>query len=125
VLSLRLAIFAGLFGIALWGLFSLLDNLHEPKLLRTEKLIVVKGCESLESAQAQRLCPQLYCQKYLLDQHSVPLRTVFKVTGDTATGNERSIGGVLRFPEDDRDQRFTCTVRDGKIVAAQLSVGHP
>jgi hypothetical protein len=30
VLSLRLVIFAALSGIALWGLFSPLDKLHEP-----------------------------------------------------------------------------------------------
>ena len=34
MLPLRLAIFAGVFGIALSGLFWLLGNLQEPELLR-------------------------------------------------------------------------------------------
>ena len=37
MLSLRLAIFAASVGIALWALFSLLDNLREPELLRSDK----------------------------------------------------------------------------------------
>lgn len=96
MLSLRLAIFAALFGIALWGLFSLLGNLREPQLLRSDKAIVVKGCDPLESAQAQTLCPQLFCQKFLLDGRRVPLRSVFKVTVDTRAGNEHLIGGIVQ-----------------------------
>ena len=90
MLSLRLAIFAGLFGIALWGLFSLLDNLREPKLL---------------------------CQKFLFDKHAVPARSVFKVTVDTRTGEEHVIGGVVN------NQRFTCTLRGGKVIDARLVEG--
>ena len=86
MLSLRLTIFAALFGIALWGLFSLLDTLREPELLRSEKSIVVKGCDPMDSAEAQQLCPQLFCQKFLLDGRGVPLRSVFKVTVDTRAG---------------------------------------
>jgi hypothetical protein len=92
VLSLRLAIFAGLFGIALWGLFSLLDNLREPKLL---------------------------CQKVLVDKHGVPARSVFKVTSDTRNGAEHLIGGVAN------NQRFSCTVRDGKVVDVRLVESQP
>ena len=78
MLSLRLVIFAALFGVALWGLFSLLDNLREPELLRSAKAIVVKGCDPIESAEAQQLCPQLFCQKFLLDGRAVPPRAVSK-----------------------------------------------
>jgi hypothetical protein len=92
VLSLRLAIFAGVFGIALWGLFSLLGNLREPKVL---------------------------CQQFLLDKHSVPPRSAFKVTQDRKSGEQHVIGGTVN------DQRFTCTVRDGKVVDARLSNGQP
>jgi hypothetical protein len=92
VLSLRFVIFAGVFGIALWGLFSLLDNLREPKLL---------------------------CQKFLVDKRTVPARSVFKVTVDTQTGEERVIGGVVN------NQRFSCTVRDGKVVDARVVSGQP
>jgi hypothetical protein len=114
VLSLRLAIFAALFGIALWGLFALLGNLREPQLLRSAKAIVVKGCEPMESEQARTLCPQLFCQKFLLDTRGLPRRSVFKVTVDTRSGPEHTIGGVVE------GQPFTCLLHDGKVVDAQL-----
>jgi hypothetical protein len=123
VLSLRLAIFAALFGIALWGLFALLDNLREPQLLRSDKAIVVKGCEAPESAQAQSLCPQLFCQKFLLEGRGVPLRSVFKVTVDTRAGNEHLIGGVVQSGSADSDQRFACTLRNHKVTAGKLVDG--
>ena len=118
MLSLRLVIFGGLFGIALWGLFSLLGNLREPQLLRSEKAILVKGCEPMESEQARQLCPQLYCQKFLLDGHAVPLRSVFKITADTKAGSEHQIDGVVQ------DQHFTCTLHDGKVIDARLVDGN-
>jgi hypothetical protein len=124
VLSLRLAIFAALFGIALWGLFSLLGNLREPQLLRSDKAIVVKGCDPLESAQAQTLCPQLFCQKFLLDGRRVPLRSVFKVTVDTRAGNEHLIGGIVQTGGSaDSDRRFACILHDRKVTAGQLVDG--
>jgi len=123
VLSLRLVIFAALFGIALWGLFSLLDTLSEPQLLRSEKSIVVKGCEPMESAQAQSLCPQLFCQKFLLEGRSVPLRAVFNVTVDARAGNEHLIGGVVQSGSADSDRRFACILRDHKVTAARLVEG--
>jgi hypothetical protein len=120
VLSLRLAIFAALFGIALWGLFSLLGNLREPQLLRSEKAIIVKGCETMESEQARNLCPQLFCQKFLLDARSVPPRSVFKVTVDTRAGSEHLIGGVVQSRAADSDQRFACVLRGHKVTDGQL-----
>ena len=119
MLSLRLAIFAALFGIALWGLFALLGNLREPELLRSEKAIFVKGCEPMESEQARSVCPQLFCQKSLLDQRIVPLHSAFKVTVDTRSGREHTIGGVVQ------DQPFTCTLQDGKVIDAQLLHENP
>ena len=123
MLSLRLVIFAGLSGIALWGLFSLLDNLREPELLRGAKAIVVKGCEPIESAQARQLCPQLFCQKFLLDGRRVPPRSVFKVTVDTAAANEHLIGGTVQTGASDSEQRFACLLRDNKVMAGQLVDG--
>jgi hypothetical protein len=123
VLPLRLTIFAALFGIALWGLFSLLDNLHEPKLLRSTKSIVVTGCDALESDQARQLCPQLFCEKFLLEGRGLPLRTVFKVTVDTKADNEHLIGGVVQTGPADTDRRFACVLRDGKVAAGQLVDG--
>jgi hypothetical protein len=123
VLSLRLVIFAALFGIALWGLFSLLDNLREPELLRSEKAILVKGCDPLETANARQVCPQLFCQKFLLDGRSVPLRAVFKVTVDTRAGNEHLIGGVVQTGSADSDQRFACILRDLKVADGRVVDG--
>lgn len=116
MLPLRLAIFAALFGIALWGLFSLLDNLREPELLRSRKAIFLKGCDSLESDQAKLLCPQLLCQKYMLEKRGLPLRSVFKVTVDKRAGSEQLIGGVVRAGAADSDQRFACVLHDQKVA---------
>lgn len=123
MLSLRLVIFAALFGIALWGLFSLLDNLREPQLLRSDKSILVKGCEPMESADAQTLCPQLFCQKFLLDGRSVPLRATFKVTVDTSAGDEHLIGGVVQSGSADSDQRFACILQNHKVTEGELIDG--
>jgi hypothetical protein len=123
VLSLRLLIFAGLFGIALWGLFSLLDKLREPELLRSTKSVLVKGCESLDTPQTQSACPQLFCQKYLLDGRGVPLRAVFKVTVDTKAGSEQLIGGIVQTGSADSEQRFACILRDHKVAAGEVVDG--
>ena len=123
MLSLRLAIFAALFGIALLGLFSLLDKLHEPELLRSAKAVVVKGCDPIESDQARQLCPQLFCQKFLLDGRSVPLRAVFNVTIDSKAGNEHLIGGVVQAGAADSDQRFVCVLRGQKVAEGRIVDG--
>jgi hypothetical protein len=123
VLSLRMVIFAALSGIALWGLFSLLENLREPELLRSAKAIIVKGCDPIDSAQAQQLCPQLFCQKFLLEGRSVSPRSVFKVTVDTKAGNEHLIGGIVQTGTADSDQRFACILRDQKVAAGQVVDG--
>lgn len=123
MLSLRLVIFAALSGIALWGLFSLLDNLREPELLRSAKAIVVKGCDPLESDHARQVCPQLYCQKFLLDGRSVPLRSVFKVTVDTQAGDEHLIGGVVQTGAADSDRRFVCILRGQKVADGRVVDG--
>lgn len=123
MLSLRLIIFAALSGIALWGLFSLLDNLREPELLRSTKAVVAKGCDPIESAQAQQVCPQLFCQKFLLEKRGLPLRSVFNVTVDTKAGNEHLIGGIVQTGSADTDQRFACLLRDQKIADGQIVEG--
>ena len=123
MLSHRLVIFAAISGIALWGLFSLLDNLREPELLRTAKVIVVKGCEPMESAQARQLCPQLFCQKFLLEGRRLPLRSMFKVTVDTTAGSEHLIGGIVQNGAADSDQRFACILRDQKVTSGEILDG--
>src|SRR5688500_1745563 len=96
MLPLRLAIFAAVFGIALSGLFWLLGNLSEPELLRSKKAVVVKGCNPIEGEDAARICPQLFCQKFLLDTKAFELRYRFDVTVDKRAGAEHLIGGVAK-----------------------------
>jgi hypothetical protein len=124
MLPLRLAIFAALFGVALTGLFSLLDNLSEPELLRSKKAVIVKGCEPIEGEEAARLCPQLFCQKFLLDARAVELRSRFEVTVDERSGIEHLIGGIARpFPaaqEKIPEQSFACLMENDKVVAGHV-----
>jgi hypothetical protein len=114
VLSLRLVIFSAILGIALWGLFSLLDTLSEPELLRSEKAVVVKGCDSIESSQAARLCPQLFCQKFLLDERLLPHRSSFQITVDTKSEADHLVGGLAG------DEHFACVLRDNKVTTGRL-----
>ena len=118
MLSLRFIIVAGLCGVALWGLFSLLDNLREPELLRSGKAVVVKGCEPMESAEAQQLCPQLFCQKFLLDRGALPRDATFDMTVDARGGMRRLVGG--RALSAQTEQRFACIVEDSKVAAGRV-----
>jgi hypothetical protein len=117
MLSLRMIIVAAIAGIALWGLFNLLDNLKEPGLLRTEKAVAVKGCDTLDAhPDAPRLCPQLVCQKALIDRKLAEVRAQFKVTIDQPRNNDRLVGGELLGT----DRHFVCTVRQLQVLEAQL-----
>jgi hypothetical protein len=123
MLPLRLAIFAAIFGIALSGLFWLLGNLSEPELLRSKKAVVVKGCDPIENDDAARLCPQLFCQKYLLDTKAVALRYRFDVTVDQRAGAQHLIGGVAKpyiaGKGDYPDVHFACVLEDQRVVAGR------
>ena len=123
MLPLRLAIFAGVFGIALSGLFWLLGNLSEPELLRSRKAVIVKGCDAIEDEVAARVCPQLYCQKHLLDTRAFELRYRFDVTVDKRSGREHFIGGTARpyvaKPGDGQAQSFACVLEDGRVVVSR------
>jgi hypothetical protein len=123
VLSLRFVIFAAVSGIALWGLFSLLDMLREPELLRSAKAIVVKGCEPMESEQARQRCPQLFCQKFLLEKRGLPLRSIFKVTVDKRAGSEQLIGGELRTGAADSGRHFACVLHDDRVASGGVVDG--
>src|SRR5687767_14281880 len=115
MLSIRLAVFTAIAAVCLWGLFSLLDTLREPGLLRTAKAVVVKGCDTPEAQTLER-CAQLRCQKNLLDQKRAPLRTDFEM--------QRVAGWIGGRAVDPRSQTllgyFACK-QDvaGAITAAQ------
>jgi hypothetical protein len=118
MLPLRLGIVAGIFGVALSGLFQLLDNLSEPELLRSKKAIIVKGCNPIEGEDAARLCPQLFCQKFLLDSRVVELRARFEVTVDERVGAEQVIGGVATISE--VTENFACLLENSKVTAGRV-----
>lgn len=124
MLPLRLGIFAALFAVALSGLFSLLDNLSEPELLRSKRVVVVKGCDPMEHEDAARLCPQLFCQKFLLDARAVELRSQFQITVDQRSGNEQLIGGIARMPgaaaANTAGESFACLLENTKVTAGRL-----
>jgi hypothetical protein len=123
MLPLRLAIFAGVFGIALSGLFWLLGNLDEPELLRSRKAVIVKGCDPIEGEDAARLCPQLFCQKHLMDTRVFELRYRFDVTVDERDGDEHWIGGTARpfvaKPGDGPARSFACVLEGNRVVSSQ------
>lgn len=117
MLSLRMIIVAGIAGIALWGLFNLLDNLKEPGLIRTDKAVAVKGCDTLDAhPDAPRLCPQLLCQKALIDRKLANVRAQFKVTVDQPHGDDRLVGGELLGA----DRHFACTLRQLQVLQAHV-----
>lgn len=123
MLPLRLAIFAALFGIALSGLFWLLGNLSEPELLRSKKAVVVKGCDPVETEDAAHVCPQLFCQKFLLDTRAFELRYRFEVTVDKRAGAEHLIGGTAKpfvaKAGDGPPRSFACVLQGSKVIAGR------
>lgn len=110
-------IFAGIGSICLWGLFSLLDNLKEPGLLRTEKGVIVKGCGTLDAHdEAPRLCPQFLCQKALVDRKLAAITDAVQITADETEGAVRLIEGHLPA----KQQSFMCEVRDVQVLSIEL-----
>jgi hypothetical protein len=102
----------------LWGLFSLLENLREPELLRSPKAVVVKGCDPIETDEARRMCPQLFCQKALLDARVVPAQASFETTLDRGAPRRRLIGGVARVAGSEA-AHYACVLEQGKVVSAR------
>lgn len=127
MLSFRMILFCGVAGFCLWGLFNLLDNLKEPELLRSTKVIVVKGCGPEGTPETAGLCAQLRCQKALLDAKVVPLRTRFTVTIDRTDrqSNDRIdpqsnskthlVAGTTRAGES-----FACLLEQDKVTASRV-----
>lgn len=124
MLSLRLAIVTVAAGLCLWGLFSLLDSLQQPGLLRSGKATVVKGCDSPTSGDAARLCPTLFCQKALLDTKLLPANARFAVTMDRDEANgERLIAGRGEAPRE-AARYFACRLIAMKVVDARVIDPH-
>lgn len=119
MLGLRFFIFASLAGICLWGLFSLLENLREPELLRSPKATVVKGCDPIETTEAARLCPQFFCQKALLDAQLVPRSTRFEVTIQRKSNDAELIGGTL-IGGAEPNGNFACVLSGGIVTGKRI-----
>src|SRR5688572_20948047 len=120
MLSFRLILTVAAAGIALWGLFSLLDNLGEPGLLRSPDRAIVKGCEKLDSEEAEQLCPPLFCQKALFDSKSFSQRSTLRVTADVSSGSERLIAvsasdGAAVPP----GAEFVCVMQRDKVLLSR------
>lgn len=126
MLCLRLALVTTAAGLCLWGLFSLLDSLKEPGLLRSAKATVVKGCDSLEPEAAAQSCPALFCQKALLDTKQLPLAARFEVSVDRRDeDHQRVIGGsaysgATSGTTGDAATWFVCVVAGAKVLDARL-----
>lgn len=117
MLSLRMIIFAGIAGICLWGLSSLLDNLKEPALLRTTKGVAVKGCGTLDAHEdAPRLCPAFLCQKALVDRKLAAVEDSVVVTAETQRGPARLIEGRIGV----KSQEFQCEVTGVTVTKLEL-----
>jgi hypothetical protein len=110
-------IFAGIAGICLYGLSTLLDSLKEPALLRTQSGIAVKGCGSLDTHKdSPRLCPPLLCQKALVDRKLVDLQDKVEIATDSLEGGERVITGRIQG----KDTYFSCLVAGLSVKTAEL-----
>lgn len=119
MLALRFALVGSLGAIALWGLFSLLDNLKEPELLRSERAVVLKGCDPMETQEAKQRCPGLRCQAALLETKLVPLRTTFEVQDERTAASERLVVGSV-ISASQALQGFACVLEGDQVTSVQL-----
>lgn len=108
-------------GLCLWGLFSLLDTLNEPGLLRSEDRAVVKGCDTLDSEETLQACPPLLCQKALFDAKSFPARSALHVTADVTSGSERLIAVSAGSSADAPANEFICVMRREKVLLSRAA----
>jgi len=79
MLNLRSGLVITAAALCLWTLYSLLSSLQEPGLLRSEKAVVLKGCDVLSDPAVRRRCVPLMCQKAVLDARLVPWNSPFAV----------------------------------------------
>ncbi|HKE95448.1 MAG TPA: hypothetical protein VKB34_14135 [Povalibacter sp.] len=126
MLPVRLGVVVAVAALCLWGLFSLLESLNKPELLRSAKAVVVKGCDSPESG-AQQQCAALFCQKALLDQKLVPLNTRFQTDqSSVGSGGQWVVNGQARTPGAAASVAFSCkgtgrNVNDARRVSGPAS----
>jgi hypothetical protein len=119
VLPVRLGVVTAIAALCLWGLFSLLDSLQEPGLLRSSKAVVIKGCDTMETEQALRECPELFCEKALIEAKRVALSAKFQVTVNRKEEGVTLIAGQVGSATQPSSY-FACEVRVNKVEDARL-----
>ena len=122
MLTFRSAMVLTIAGVCLWGLLSLLGALKDPGMLSAENASVIKGCELLDNDESRAVCPQLFCQKAVIDTKQVSFSSRFAVTVDKEDGAVRLIGGdVSNKAPNDPTSSFACLVKDTRIVAVRVT----
>jgi hypothetical protein len=119
MLPVRLGVVTAIAALCLWGLFSLLDSLQEPGLLRSDRAVVIKGCDPMESDQAMQECPTLFCEKALIDSKQVALSAKFQVTVNRKDEGVTLIAGEVTGAAQPVSY-FACEVRINKVEDARL-----
>lgn len=119
MLSFRLMLTIVAAGIALWGLFSLLDNLSEPGLLRSADRAVVKGCEALDSEEKEASCPPLLCQQALFNAKSFSQRSALSVTADRSRSGQRLIAVSATDGPGASPMQFVCVMKRDKVLLSR------
>lgn len=119
MLALRFAIVASLAAVSLWALFSLLDTLREPELLRSSKAVVVKGCDPIDTAAAAQACSHLFCQKALLDTKQLPIDTRFEVQLERHESPHRLVAGSASAAGSELTG-FVCLLEHEVVTEARL-----
>ena len=119
MLSFRLILTIAAAGIALWGLFSLLENLNEPALLRSADRAAVKGCATLDSEATQQQCPPLLCQKALFDAKSFSQHSTLRITADTTRGAERLVAVSASESAGAPAAQFVCIMQRDKVLLSR------
>lgn len=118
MLPIRLGIVTAVAALCLCGLFSLLDSLKEPGLLRSDKAVVVKGCDALDSDETRQQCPALFCEKALLDAKTVPRQARFEIVAEEGDLSQRTIAG--RATTGESTVEFECQLNGTTVVSAGL-----
>lgn len=118
MLNLRSGLVLAAAALCLWSLYSLLDSLKKPGLLRSEKAAVLKGCDTLDDAETRHECMPLLCQKALLDAKLVPWNARFNVTTHRASESDvryEMVAGTASATVRPRDDSFGCLIRENRV----------
>lgn len=122
MLSFRFVMLTTAASVCLWGLFSLLDALGDPGTLRAEPNTQIRGCELLDNDESRAVCPQLFCQRAVIQTKQVSYKSRFAVTVDREEGGKRLIGGnVSNKAPTDPSAAFICVLENTRIVAVKVT----